>query len=210
MVKSWARFFHRGSVGKSVSLAMRQIPFFIGMMLLGCAAPPPAPEPTATPTAAVATSRPREDLMTQAGKAIFRTKKGKRWLMEAFNVRYNDGKQQAQLDNVDWTLSDSHGNKKIRIVAPRAFYRMESDRVEFEGQVVARRYDTKDVVRANKLIWDGKTGVLTGSQGVSWVRGVNRVQGDRAITTDKLERIQVEGHVKVTTVLDGDPLDSHG
>ncbi|MBT9587530.1 LPS export ABC transporter periplasmic protein LptC [bacterium] len=188
---------------------MRQIPLLIGLMFFGCAAPPPAPEPTATPTPKAVLKTPhKEDLVTQAGKAIFRTKKGKLWLMEAFNVRYNDGKQQAHLDNVDWTLSDAKGRKKIRIQAPRAVYRMETETVEFEGQVQARRYDTRELLKANKVVWDGKTGVLRGSQGVSWVKGVTKVQGDSAVTNDKLDHIVVDGHVKVTTVLEGDPFDS--
>jgi LPS export ABC transporter protein LptC len=190
---------------------MRQLPLMmIALIVFGCAAPPPAPEPTASPAATAVPSPRQADLLTQAGKAIFRTKKGKRWLMEAFNVRYNDGKQQAHLDNVDWTLSDPKGRKQIRIVAPRAIYRIETEQVEFEGQVQARRYDTKELLKANKLVWDGKTGVLRGTQGVSWVRGVTRVQGDTAVTTDKLDHIVVEGHVKVTTVLEGDPFDTGG
>lgn len=148
--------------------------------------------------------------MTEAGKAIFQTKKGKRWLMEAFNVRYNDGKQQAQLDNVDWTLSDDKGQKRIRITAPRAVYRMEREQVEFQGPVEARRYDTREWLKASHLVWEGKTGVLRGSQGVKWVKGVTTVSGDTATTTDKLDHIVVEGHVKVTTRLEEDPFDSRG
>ncbi len=128
--------------------------------------------------------------------------------MEAFNVRYNDGRQQAHLDNVDWTLSDPKGKPLIRIQAPKAVYQIERERVEFTGQVKAQRYDTHDVLKANKLEWDGKTGVLRGSQGVSLRRGPTSVQGDSATTTDKFERIQVEGHVKITTLLKGDLFDS--
>lgn len=183
----------------------------LALLAVGCAAPPPAPEPTEAPKpAASASPRPHQDAITQAGKAIFRTKKGKKWLMEAFNVRYNDGQQQAQLDNVDWTLSDNHGRKVIRITAPRAVYLAKSESVEFVGTVEARRFPTRDLLKANKMVWDGKTGVLKGSQGVSWVRGATRVSGDTATTNDKFERIEVAGNVKVTTVLEGDPFDSGG
>lgn len=183
-----------------------------GLLAASCAAPPPAPEPTEAPPKPVtsASPRPKEDVLTQAGKAIFRTKKGKKWLMEAFNVRYNQGQQQAHLDNVDWTLSDNKGRKVIRIIAPRAVYLAESERVEFHGTVEARRFPTRDLLKANKMVWDGKTGVLKGSQGVSWVRGVTRVSGDTATTNDKLDRIEVVGNVKVTTVLKGDPFDTGG
>lgn len=192
-----------------------KLPYWIGWVLLalvGCSAPPPAPEPTAAAQAsATPTPRPRPDLVTEAGRAIFRNRLGRPWLMEALRSRYNDGKRQASLDKVDWTLTDDKGKKLVRIVAPKAFYKMEAQHVEFEGEVRAERYHpTHEVVLAGHMTWDGKTGVLEGTRGVSWSRGKTRVQGDRAITNDKLERIHVEGHVKVTTLLEGDPLDTGG
>ncbi len=197
-------------MGKSAFQAMnRPSRYLLALALLGCSsAPPPAPEPTATPTAAASKPKSASNFLTEAGKTIIRTKKGRPWLMEAFKVHYRDAQQQAQLDNVDWTLSDSSGKKLIRIQAPKAVYRIDSERVEFAGGVQARRFDTRDLIKANKMTWDGKTGVLQGSQGVSWDRGKTHVQGDTATTTDKLERIVVDGHVKITTVLEGDPFDS--
>lgn len=185
--------------------------YLLAVALLGCsAAPPPAPEPTAAPTAAPSKSRAVSNLLTEAGKTIIRTKKGRPWLMEAFKVHYKDAQQQAQLDDVDWTLSDSAGNKVIRIQAPKATYRLELEVVEFAGGVQARRYDTRDLIKANKMTWNGKTGVLRGSEGVTWDRGKTHIQGDTATTTDKLDHILVDGHVRVTTVLEGDPFDSGG
>jgi hypothetical protein len=129
-------------------------------------------------------------------------KKGKPWLMEAFNVKYGDGQRQAWLDRVDWSLKDDQGRMFLRIRAPKAFYRMEQERVEFDGPVLAERYlPQQDTVIAQKMIWEGKTGQLRGSGGVSWTRGQTKVQGDTAVTTDKLERITVEGNVHVSTVL---------
>lgn len=185
--------------------------YLLALALWGCtSAPPPAPDPTGTPTAAPSKPKIPSNLLTEAGKTIIRTKKGRPWLMEAFKVHYKDAQQMAQLDNVDWTLSDSSGNKLIRIQAPKAVYRIDSELVEFAGGVQARRYDTRDLIKANKMTWNGKTGVLQGSQGVSWDRGKTHIQGDTATTTDKLERILVDGHVKITTVLEGDPFDSGG
>ena len=186
-------------------------PYLIATVLLGCSqAPPPAPEPTAAPPAAPSRAKAVSNLLTEAGKTIIRTKKGRPWLMEAFKVHYKDSQQQAQLDDVDWTLSDQAGKKVIRIQAPKAIYDLEREVVEFAGGVQARRFDTRDLVKANKMTWNGKTGVLRGSHGVSWVRGQTRIQGDTATTTDKLDHILVEGHVRVTTVLEGDPFDSGG
>ncbi|MBX3169009.1 MAG: LPS export ABC transporter periplasmic protein LptC [Candidatus Eremiobacteraeota bacterium] len=190
---------------------IRPLLFILALALGGCtSAPPPAPEPTATSTAAPSKPKTPSNLLTEAGKTIIRTKKGRPWLMEAFKVHYQDAAQQAQLDNVDWTLSDSTGKKLIRIQAPKAVYRIEKELVEFVGGVQARRYDTRDLIKANKMTWNGKTGVLQGSEGVSWDRGQTHIQGDTATTTDKLERILVDGHVKVTTVLEGDPFDTGG
>lgn len=190
---------------------IRSFAYLLALVLLGCqSAPPPAPEPTSTPTAAPGRPRSASNLLTEAGKTIIRTKKGRPWLMEAFKVHYKDAQQQAQLDNVDWTLSDSSGKKLIRIQAPKAIYRIEKELVEFAGGVQARRFDTRDLIKANKMTWNGKTGVLQGSEGVSWDRGKTHIQGDTATTTDKLERILVDGHVKITTVLEGDPFDSGG
>lgn len=199
-------------MGKSAFQTMnRPLAYLLALSLLGCqSAPPPAPEPTATPTAAPSKPRSTSNFLTEAGKTIIRTKKGRPWLMEAFKVHYKDAQQQAQLDNVDWTLSDSAGKKLIRIQAPKAVYRIEKELVEFAGGVQARRFDTRDLIKANKMTWNGKTGVLQGSEGVSWDRGKTHIQGDTATTTDKLERILVDGHVKITTVLEGDPFDSGG
>ena len=198
-------------MGKSAFQAMIRnfTPHLIAAALLGCSlAPPPAPEPTAPPSAAPSKSKAVSNLLTEAGKTIIRTKKGRPWLMEAFKVHYKDAQQQAQLDDVDWTLSDQAGNKVIRIQAPKATYRLELEVVEFSGGVQARRYDTHDLIKASKMTWNGKTGVLRGSEGVSWVRGKTHIQGDTATTTDKLDHILVDGHVRITTVLEGDPLDS--
>lgn len=185
--------------------------YLLTLALLGCtSAPPPAPDPGGTPTAAPSKPKSSSNFLTEAGKTIIRTKKGRPWLMEAFKVHYKDAAQQAQLDNVDWTLSDTAGNKLIRIQAPKAVYRIEKETVEFAGGVQARRYDTRDLIKANKMTWNGKTGVLRGSEGVSWDRGKTHIQGDTATTTDKLERILVDGHVRVTTVLEGDPFDTGG
>jgi len=200
-------------MGKSAFQAMIRnfTSYLLAVALLGCsAAPPPAPEPTAAPTAAPSKSRAVSNLLTEAGKTIIRTKKGRPWLMEAFKVHYKDAQQQAQLDDVDWTLSDQAGNKVIRIQAPKATYRLELEVVEFAGGVQARRYDTRDLIKANKMTWNGKTGVLRGSEGVTWDRGKTHIQGDTATTTDKLDHILVDGHVRVTTVLEGDPFDSGG
>lgn len=200
-------------MGKSAFQAMIRnfTSYLLAVALLGCsAAPPPAPEPTAAPTAAPSKSKAVSNLLTEAGKTIIRTKKGRPWLMEAFKVHYKDAQQQAQLDDVDWTLSDQAGNKVIRIQAPKATYRLELEVVEFAGGVQARRYDTRDLIKANKMTWNGKTGVLRGSEGVTWDRGKTHIQGDTATTTDKLDHILVDGHVRVTTVLEGDPFDSGG
>lgn len=199
-------------MGKSAFQAMiRPLAYLLALALLGCqSAPPPAPEPTGTPTAAPSKPKSPSNLLTEAGRTIIRTKKGRPWLMEALKVHYKDAAQQAQLDNVDWTLSDTAGKKLIRIQAPKAVYRIEKELVEFAGGVQARRYDTRDLIKANKMTWNGKTGVLQGSEGVTWDRGKTHIQGDTATTTDKLERILVDGHVKITTVLEGDPFDSGG
>ncbi len=209
---AYQRFSVCVGMGKSAFQAMiRPTAYILALALLGCtSAPPPAPDPTATPSAAPSKPKSASNFLTEAGKTIIRTKKGRPWLMEAFKVHYKDAAQQAQLDNVDWTLSDSAGNKLIRIQAPKAVYRIEKETVEFAGGVQARRYDTRDLIKANKMTWNGKTGVLQGSQGVSWVRGKTHIQGDTATTTDKLERILVDGHVRVTTVLEGDPFDTGG
>lgn len=162
------------------------------------------PSPTASP------AKPRPDFVSEAGRAIFRTRKGRPWLMEAFQVRYQDGQQKAELKDVDWTLNDEQGQALVRIKAPRATYRIEEERVLFEGQVEAWRYPTQDFLRSDKMEWAGKTGSLEGSGRVTWTRGKTRVQGDRALTNDRFERIEVEGNVQVQTVLEGDPLDSGG
>ena len=155
-----------------------------------------------------ASSKPKGDLLTETGKAIFKTRKGKKWLMEAFKVKYADGQQVARLEKVDWTLSDDQGKPVMRIQAPRATYSISKEKVEFDGKVVARRYVSRDLIEANHMVWNASTGQLVGSQGVRWTRGDTTVQGDRAITTDKLEHIVVEGNVRVTTTLEGDAFDS--
>lgn len=202
-------------MGKSAFLTMKlsKLAYLVALACLGCtAAPPPAPEPSSTPTPAPSTKkRSPSNLLTEANKTFIRSKKGRPWLLEALKGRYLDAQQQAQLDNVDWTLSDHDGNKLIRIQAPKAIYRMETELLEFAGGVQARRYDTRDLIKANKMTWSGKTGVLKGSEGVTWDRGKTHIQGDTATTTDKLERILVDGHVKITTVLEeGDPFDTGG
>ncbi len=155
-----------------------------------------------------ASSKLRPDnLVTETGKAIFKTRKGKKWLMEAFKVKYADGQQVARLESVDWTLSDDRGKPVMRIQAPRATYSISKERVEFNGKVVAHRYATNDLIVANHMVWNANDGRLVGSRGVRWTRGETTVRGDRAITTDKLEHIVVEGNVRVTTRLEGDPLD---
>ncbi|MFN8612294.1 MAG: LPS export ABC transporter periplasmic protein LptC [Vulcanimicrobiota bacterium] len=187
--------------------------YLVALILWGCtAAPPPAPEPSGTPTPAPSIKKKNPgNLLTEANKTFIRSKKGRPWLLEALKGRYLDAKQQAQLDNVDWTLSDHEGKKLIRIQAPKAVYRMENELLEFAGGVQARRYDTRDLIKANKMTWSGKTGVLKGSEGVSWDRGKTHIEGDTATTTDKLERILVDGHVRIRTVLEeGDPFDTGG
>lgn len=183
----------------------------LGLGLVACAAPPPAPEPTETPSAsATPRDKKNQDQVTEAGRTVFRTLKGKPWLMEAFRVRYIDGQQKAELKDVDWTLSDPKGAPLVRIKAPKAVYLIEGENVEFQGTVRAWRYPTKDLLQAGKMVWEGKTGVLRGSEGVTWTRGKTMVKGDTATTNDQFEKIVVEGNVHVKTVLEGDPFDSGG
>lgn len=163
------------------------------------------PSPTITPGA-----QKREGLVAEAKKTMIHSKKGQPWLLQALKSRYLDGQQQAQLEGVDWTLSDREGKKLIRIQAPKAVFKIDSEMLEFVGGVEARRYDTRDLLKAKKMNWSSKTGVLTGSQGVSWDRGQTHVEGDTLTTTDKLERILLNGNVRVTVVLEGDPFDSGG
>lgn len=183
----------------------------LGLGLVACSAPPPAPEPSETPTASASPSvKKNQDQVTEAGRTVFRTLKGKPWLMEAFRVRYIDGQQKAELKDVDWTLSDAKGEPMVRIKAPKATYLIEGEIVEFQGLVKAWRYPTKDLLKASKMVWEGKTGLLKGSQGVTWTRGKTMVKGDTATTNDLFEKIVVEGNVQVKTVLEGDPFDSGG
>jgi lipopolysaccharide assembly outer membrane protein LptD (OstA) len=111
---------------------------------------------------------------------------------------------------VDWTLTDTAGKPVMRIQSNGAVYNIAKERVEFIGTVEARRYVTRDLLRANRMVWNGKTGELKGLDGVRWVRGQTSVQGDSATTNDKLEHIVVEGNVRVRTVLEGDPFDTGG
>jgi LPS export ABC transporter protein LptC len=198
--------------GQVFHLDMRN--FGLGALLLvaGCvSAPPPPPAPTATPLASPTPQKSaNSDFITETGKAVFRTHKGRPWLMEAFKVKYMEGQREARLQDVDWTLTDSKGKEMIRIKSKGAVYKMESERVEFDGTVEARREVSKDLLRCNRMVWDGKTGILKGMDGVRWTRGSTTVQGDTATTNDKLERIVVEGNVKVTTVLEDEPFDSGG
>ncbi len=186
--------------------------YLFALSLLGCtSAPPPAPDPTSTPTAAPSLpKKPKSDLLTQAKNSMIFSKKGRPWMMNFAQGSYRNGLQQGKLQHVDWTLTDKQGKKLIRIEAPEAKFREEEQVLEFAGGVKARRYDTRDLVKANKMTWSSKTGVFRGSQGVSWDRGKTHVEGDTATTTDKLERIQVDGHVKITTVIEGDPFDTGG
>lgn len=186
--------------------------YLFALSLLGCtSAPPPAPDPTSTPTAAPSLpKKPKGDLLTQAKDSVMYSKKGRPWMMKIAESSYLSGLQKGKFEHVDWTLTDKQGKKLIRIQAPEAKLREEDQILEFAGGVQARRYDTRDLIKANKMTWSGKTGVLKGSQGVSWDRGKTHIQGDTATTTDELERILVDGHVKITTVLEGDPFDTGG
>lgn len=178
------------------------LPFLVGFLLASCSTVPPPPPPTKE------TPKPHKDsgrdLVTEAGKAIFRMRKGRPWLMEAINVHYSNGQKKASLENVDWTLSDTKGQPVIRIKSKKATYDIASQKVEFAGGTEARRFQSHDLLRAERISWTAKTGELVASGGVRWARGQTVVTGNQAVATDTLDRIRVEGDVSLVTFLEGD------
>ncbi len=121
-------------------------------------------------------------------------------MMEVMKIVWNDGKQKARIENVDWTLTDKKGANLLRVQAPAAAYLPQTNQIEFEGKVIATRFKQKDKIHVNHLRWDGKKSKFYGSQGVRWERGTVVVTGQTLECPDTLETIHLEGNVQATGI----------
>jgi hypothetical protein len=176
------------------------ISVIIILFVAGCTPLPQGAAPsTDTPTPKRASKR--ADLITEAGKTLIQSKKGRQWLLDAAKVKWKDSGKQAHLSDVDWTLQNPGGKGQISVKAPGAEIFVDTSRVQFEGMVDTVRFSTGDHLWGRDFLWDGKKGQLVGKRGVRWARGTTVVTADEVTASDHLEHIHLKGHVKITTLM---------
>lgn len=190
----------------------RLLVILLSLLLAGCGGGPavgpsasPTPEPVAasspSPSATAATS-PVEEVV-KLGKTVVRAKKGRPWEMEAVKIDWDDKLHQGRATDVDWDLLDEEGNVVVNVKAPGALCEMDTQRVTFEGRVVARREGEGDVLTVNHLVWEGRKEKFFGSGGVRWSRGDSTMVGDDIVTDAGLTRVELSGNVRARTLLGG-------
>ena len=167
----------------------------------------PSASPTPSPTPSTAANAAKAAVV-EAGKSLIESKKGRQWLMEASKVKWKDVGKQAHVDSVDWTLRSPRGKNVVAVKAPGAEVFVDESRVQFQGMVDTYRFATGDHVLGRDMIWDGKKSLLMGDHGVRWAKGTTVITADHMTASDQLERIHLRGHVKITTMIDGNPLGS--
>ncbi len=134
------------------------------------------------------------------GKTTLRTKKGQLWELDASRVDWYEGRRKARAYDVDWDLLDEKRRPAVNVKAPEADIDMETEQVEFVGQTVATRTAVGDLLKVNRLIWDGQARMFYGSKGVRWIKGVSTVVGNQATATAELDKVKLEGNVRARTL----------
>lgn len=157
----------------------------------------PGPAGVVSPTPWPSPERPG------GGKTQIRAKKGPAWVLDAMKVVWNDPEHKARVEKVDWSLPLPGGGPGVRVQADGAWFKVEQNSIEFEGQVIATKVKTGDRLVVRRLIWDGKSRRFQGSGGVRWTRGPATLTGDRLKATDDLKHIELEGDVQAETLLEG-------
>lgn len=167
------------------------------------ATPTPSPAVSEEAESAEEPATPKVDEVVKLGKTVIRAKKGRPWEMEAVKIDWDDTLHQGRATDVDWDLLDEEGKVVVNVKAPGALCEMDSERVTFEGRVVARRQAEGDVLTVNHLVWEGQQGKFFGSGGVRWSRGDSTMVGDEIITDAGLDQVELVGNVRARTVLGG-------
>jgi len=162
--------------------------------------------PASTPALASGSSPAPSPEHPGGGKTRIRAKKGPAWVLDAMKVVWNDPEHKARVEKVDWSLPSPGGGPGVRVQADGAWFKVEQNSIEFEGQVIATKVSSGDRLVVRRLIWDGKQRRFEGSGGVRWTRGPAELTGDRLKASDDLKHIEMEGNVQAETLLEGEQL----
>jgi lipopolysaccharide assembly outer membrane protein LptD (OstA) len=87
----------------------------------------------------------------------------------------------------------------VRVESSGADVDMNSELVTFTGEVVARRLDSEESLVVQRLIYNGKSRIFSGSEGVLWKRQGIELAGQTLTATAELDKVQLKGRVKGKT-----------
>lgn len=194
--------------GIHLEMRRRLVAMIVSLGLVGCQGggspgTTSSPTPSSSPALAAGASPGASPPTGSGGKTRIKAKKGPAWVLDAMKVVWNDPEHKARVEKVDWTLPEPGGGPGVRVQADGAWFKVEQNSIEFEGQVIATRVKNGDRLVVRRLIWDGKTRRFVGSGGVRWTRGPAELTGDHLKATDDLKHIELEGDVRAETLLDG-------
>ncbi len=116
--------------------------------------------------------------------------------MDAERIEYDDARKTARVGVLTWTLMDASEKTLVQVEGRGARVDLESQKVFFEGPVVARgaRGEVLDVAN---LVWDGKARRFLGTEGIRMVREGSVLTGKKMVASPDLRRLEVEGDVRV-------------
>lgn len=156
----------------------------------GPSAPGGKPKPTATPG---------EEQPIRLEKTTIKTKKGQRWELEAETVDWKNDNSQADAETVTWYLLDPKGERTVKVDSKGADVDMQSELVEFTGEVVAQRLGSEEQLVVQRLLYNGKKRMFYGSEGVLWKRKGIELAGQTLTANAELDKVQLRGRVKGKT-----------
>jgi LPS export ABC transporter protein LptC len=132
-------------------------------------------------------------------KTVIKTKQGQRWELQADEVDWMNDNSQAKAQEVTWFLLNPQGQRTVRVESSGADVDMNSELVTFTGEVVARRLDSEESLVVQRLIYNGKSRIFSGSEGVLWKRQGIELAGQTLTATAELDKVQLKGRVKGKT-----------
>jgi len=123
------------------------------------------------------------------------------WRVNADEVTYSPDQESADLSNADGELYQD-GELLYRFKADRGTILDNGQVIFLEDNIVATGIQNQMVLRGDRLEWDPEQDVLVVRDGITGTHPQVRAQANEARVYDRENRMELEGNVVATTVVD--------